>query len=260
VRHGAPRRTINRLLEMEIKSALLTSVYTAALCLPANAAADSIETAQAAYDEGRFIEAAEIAEALGTAPGLTLANLSLVTHGYYVAEDAEKQGLYERAMALGESAVDLDPNDAEATLRWGHAMGRYTQTVGSVKAFRQGYAGRIREAFEAAPAIDPDLAEAHISVGAWHVEGIKDGGFMARVTFGASKQIGAEHYERGLELDPEAKVVVYEYARGLLMLNERKNRARAREMYERALDIPPTNAASRLLDEKILRKIAKLDS
>ena len=62
-----------------------------------------------------------------------------------------------------------------------------------------------------------------------------------------------------MELDPESKVVVYEYARGLMMLNERKNRERAREMYVRALEIPPSNAADRLLNEKIARKIAKLD-
>ena len=247
------------MMEMAIRPALFILVFAAALCLRAIAAAGSIETARAAYDEGRFLEAAEIAEALGTAQGFTLANLSLVTHGYYNAEEAEKKAVYERAMALGEQAVELDPDSAESTLRWGQAMGRYTQTIGSVKAFRQGYAGRIREAFEAALAIDPDMAEAHISVGAWHVEGIKEGGFMARVTLGASKKTGAEHYERGLELDPESKVVVYEYARGLLMLNERKNRERAREMFTRALEIPPTNAAGRLLDGKIRRKIAKLD-
>ena len=69
-------------------------------------------------------------------------------------------------------------------------MGRYTQTIGVMKAFRQGFAARIREAFERALALDPDMAEAHISMGAWHVEGIKEGGFMARVTLGASKKVG----------------------------------------------------------------------
>ena len=247
------------MIEMTLRSALFIPVFAAALCLPVHAAAGSIETAQAAYDDGRFLEAAEEAEALGTAQGYTLANLSLVAYGYYIADDDEKQGLYERAMALGEKAVSLDPDDAESALRWGHAMGRYTQTIGSIKAFRQGYAGRIRKAFEKAISIDPDLGEAHISLGAWHVEGIKEGGFMARATLGASNKTGVKHYERGLELDPESKVVVYEYARGLVMLNERKNREPAREMYVRALEIPPSNAADRLLNEKIARKIAKLD-
>ncbi len=259
LRQGAPTRTINRPKVMLNKTALFVPFLAAALCSLANAAANSLESARTAYDEGRFLEAAEMAEALGTAQGFTLANLSLVAHGYYIADDDEKQGLYERAMALGEKAVDLDPDDAESALRWGHAMGRYTQTIGSLKAFRQGFAGRIREAFEKAVSIDPDMAEAHISLGAWHVEGIKEGGFMARATLGASNRTGANHYERGLELDPESKVGVYEYARGLLMLSERKNRVRAREMFVNALEIPPANAADRLLDEKIARKIAKLD-
>ena len=200
-----------------------------------------------------------MAEAIGTAEALTLANLSLVTHGYFIAEDDARQAIYERAMALGEQAVDLDPTDAESALRWGHAIGRYTKTIGSIKAFRQGYAGRIREAFEASLALDPDVAVAHISLGAWHVEGIKEGGFLARATLGASRKTGVAHYERGLELDPESKIVLYEYARGLLMLNERRNRDRAREMFERALELPPLNAADRLLDERTARKIAKLD-
>ena len=54
-------------------------------------------------------------------------------------------------------------------------------------------------------------------------------------------------------------MVAYEYARGLLMQNERRNRERAREAYARALAIPARNAADRLLDEKTARKIAKLD-
>lgn len=240
------------------KTVLFVPLFAAALWSLANAGANSIESARTAYDEGRFLEAAEMAEALGTAQGFTLANLSLVAYGYYIAPESEKQGLYERAMALGEKAVKLDPGDAESALRWGHAMGRYAQTIGSLKAFRQGYAGRIREAFEKAVSIDPDMAEAHISLGAWHVEGIKEGGFMARATLGASNRTGVNHYERGLELDPESKIGVYEYARGLLMLSERKNRERAREMFVNALEIPPANAADRLLDEKIARKIAKL--
>ena len=238
---------------------LLAPLFAVALSAAVNAAAESFESARAAYDDGRFLQAAAMAEALGTVPGLALASRSLVAHAYYVAEQDDKLGLYERAVSLGEKAVGLDPDDAEGALRWGQAMGRYARTIGSMKAFRQGYAGRIREAFEMAVANAPDMAEAHVSLGAWHVEGIKQGGFLARTALGASRKTGAKHYERGLELGPESKLVVYEYGRGQLMLNERKNRERAREMFMRALDIPPANAAERLLDERIARKLAKLD-
>ena len=241
------------------RTVLFASLAAVALYVAANAAvAQSIDAARAAYDEGRFLEAADMAQALGTAEALTLANLSLVVHGYYIAGDDAKQAFYVRAMALGEKAVQLDPTDAEGTLRWGHAIGRYAQIIGSMKAARQGFAGRIRDAFEAALTIDPDMAEAHISLGAWHAEGIEEGGFMARALFGASRKTAAEHFERGLALDPNSKVVLFEYARGQLMLNERKNRDRAREVFERVREIAPANAADRLLDERAARKLAKL--
>ena len=249
---------------MAIKTALLLPLLAVVVLAQVaqastSAAGQSIESAHAAFDEGRFLDAASLAEATGTAQGLTLANLSLVTYGYFIADDAEKQGFYRRAMDLGERAVELDPGNAESVLRWGQAMGRYAPTLGIMKALRQGYFGRMRKAFETALSINPNLAEAHISLGAWHAEAVKEGGFMARATLGASKKTGAKHYELALELAPDSKAVGYEYARGLLLLNERGNRERAREMYQRALEIPSSTAVERLLDEKTARKLAKLE-
>ena len=238
-------------------NAFLTMVF---VCVSANSAiAQSIEAARAAFDEGRFLEAAEIAEGLGTAQALTLANLSLVTYGYYLAEDDNKQGFYVRAMALGEKAAGLDPDDAESRLRWAQAMGRYAQTIGNMRALREGFAGRIRDGIEGALALDPEMAMAHISLAAWHAEGVKKGGLFARTVLGASKKKAREHYERGLALGPDEKDVAFEYASGLMVLDERKNTEQAREMYLRVREIPTLNAIDRLLDERTLRKLAKLD-
>ena len=234
-------------------------LFGLAAAAAATAAAQSIEEARTAFDDGRFLEAAELGEAIGTSESLTLANVSLVTHGYFLAEDDEKQAYYVRAMELGDRAVQLDPDDAESTLRWAQAMGRYAQTIGSMKAARQGYAGKIREAIEAALALDPENAMAHVSLAAWHAEGIKEGGFMARALFGASRKRAEEHYERAFELDPESKSVVYEYARGLLLLSGRKNRDRALNLFASIAELPSVNAADRLLAERAVRKLAKLE-
>ena len=245
--------------KLVIRTAHVAFFTVVLLCVAANCAiAQSIEAARAAFDEGRFLEAAEIAGGLGTAQALTLANLSLVTYGYYLAEDDDEQGFYLRAMALGEQAVELDAGDAESNLRWAQAMGRYAQTIGNMRALREGYGGRIREGIEGALAFDPELAMAHISLAAWHAEGVK-AGFVARTVLGASRKKAREHYERGLELGPDQKDVVFEYARGLVVLDERKNREKARAMYLRAREIPALNASDRLLDERTLRKLAKLD-
>ena len=105
LRQGARRRTFRRLKGMRVKSSLLVSLFAAALSASVTGAPESIEAAWAAFDDGRFLEAAEMAEALGTAEALTLANFSLVNHGYYIAGDDEKQAVFERAMELGEKAV-----------------------------------------------------------------------------------------------------------------------------------------------------------
>ena len=103
----------------------------ACLLLAGTAAAQSIEAARAAQDEGRFIEAARLGEALGTSDGYALAAESLAIHGYYVAGEPEKEALFERAMGLAEEAIRLDPANPEARLQSAHAMGRYAQTIGA---------------------------------------------------------------------------------------------------------------------------------
>ena len=69
----------------------------AALPLADVANASSMDEAQAAYAEGRFTDAARIAESLGTSRGFALAAESLTVHGYFIAARGEKEGLFERA-------------------------------------------------------------------------------------------------------------------------------------------------------------------
>ncbi len=244
---------------MECKTQLLAWMFFAVLFTSVNVSADSIESARVAFDDGRFLEAVEIAEALDTAEALTLATASLVIYGYYVAEDQAKQKLFVRAMELGEKAVNLDFDSGLAHLRWGQAMGRYAQTVSTVEALRQGYGERIRDEFEAAIALDPNLPKAHTSLASWHWEAIDKAGFLARATLGASKKTGAKHFETALKLAPESKGVLFDYGRGLLIQNKRKNREQARETLTRALEVTPRNAYERLLDEEARRMLAELD-
>ena len=227
-----------------IRTALLASALNVAqFGLSATGFAESIDAVRGAYIEGRFLEAVELAEGVGSAEALSLANLSLINHGYYIAAEDEKREIYERAMALGERAAALDPEDPESLLYWSHAMGRYMKQIGVLKAAGSGFVGKVRKLAEAALALDPEFALAHTTLGAWHAEGIKEGGFMARAVFKASKKKAREHFEQALELAPNTKAVVYEYGRGQLNLNKRKNRERALELFERALAIPAANAA-----------------
>ena len=236
------------------------AVAAGSLLLAAEASAQTMEEAQAAYTEGRFLEAAEIAEALGTSDGYALATRSIAIHGYYLAAEEEKQGLYERAMELGEMAVDADPGNAEAHYQSAHALGRYSQTIGAMTALRRGYGGRIRDLLEATLARD-SLYGKHI----WHsADGTPTswtvpGAWMARITYGANRGEATTHFERALELMPDSRVALLEYALRLPLLKGREGRQMQREMMQRASELPLGDAFDRLTQERLLAELEALE-
>ena len=234
-----------------IRNTLLASAAIVHLLLAGATAAQSIEAARAAQDDGRFIEAARLAEGLGTSAGYALAAESLAIHGYYVAKELEKEALFERAMRLADEAVRLDPANPQAHLQSAHAMGRYAQTVGAVKAIAQGYVRKVRQAIEDALARDPEMAGAHLSLATWHAETINGAGLAARVVFGASRK-------RALVLAPDEKLAYLEYALGLLLLKKKKDRKQARDLLARAIEAPPKDACDRILHEIAVGKLKSL--
>lgn len=236
------------------KSLLIAFSTIAHLLLAGIAAAQSLDAARAAQDEGRFIEAAGLGEELGTSAGYALAAESLAIHGYYVASESEKEALFERAMGLAEEAIRLDPTNPEAHLQSAHAMGRYAQTLGAAKALAQGYAGKVRKAIENALDRDPEMAGAHLSLATWHAELINGAGIAARLAFGASRKRALAHYERALQLAPNEKLAYLEYALGLLLLKKKKDRKKARDLLARAIETPPKDAYDRLLHELAVKK------
>ena len=64
-----------------IRFTRLAAVCSLAL-FPADASAQSLEEARSAFSEGRFLEAAELGEALGTSAGYALAARSLTVYAH----------------------------------------------------------------------------------------------------------------------------------------------------------------------------------
>lgn len=218
----------------------------------------TIDAARTALSKGRFFEAAEIGEALNTSDGYALAAEALAIHGHYLAAEETRAELLDRAMQLGQEAIRRDSENPAAHLQHAHAMGRYTQAVGTLSVKRE-YAGQVRAALERALVLEPGLAEAHLSLGAWHAEAIRGGGFMARVLFGASGNDALAHYGAALELAPDAKIVHAEYALGLLLLDRRRHLEEARSLLVRAGELPARDAHDRIVHERVIAKLAELD-
>ena len=222
------------------------------------ACAQSIEEARAAYAEGRFVEAADLARALGTSEGHALAADSLAIHGYYIAPEGEKAGLFRRAEKLAREAIRLEADNPQAHLQLAHAMGRQAQVSGTLRALKEGYATKVRDAIEEALRLAPNSSAAHVSLAAWHAGALGAGGFFAGLLYGADEEKALAHFERALELAPRDKVALFEYALGLLSLDADENRAKARGLLERAIGLPPKDAFERLIHRKAVERLAAI--
>ena len=225
--------------------------------LAADACAQSIDDARSACAEGRFLQAADLGEALATSEGYTLAAKSLAVYAHFEAADEDWSEVIERAMRMGEEAVRADPANPEAHCQFAHAVGRYAQRVGTTTALRKGLAGKIRDALEAALDIDPGYPGAHLTLGGWHAD-VAQAGFLARKIYGASRKKAVYHYERALELAPESKILRYEYGIRLLELDKENGVERAREMLVKALGLPVRDVYESFIQLEIRKGLGAL--
>ncbi len=223
--------------------------------LAADAGAQSLEDARSAYAEGRFLEAAELAEAPGTSDGYALAAESLAIYAHYFTSGDEWEEMVARAIEMSDEAMGADSTNAEAHYQAAHALGRYAQGIGAFTALRQGLAGRIRERLDAAIRLDPHLWEARLALGGWHAD-IAAEGFIARRMYGGNRPAAIVLFEQALQMAPESRVVLYEYAIRLPDLDEENGEERAREMLDTAGQLPIVDAYDGLIQELVLEAIA----
>ena len=221
--------------------------------------AQSIDDARTAFREGRFLEAADLAEASSTSDGFALAAQSLAVYGRYVATEDDRQEILERAMELGEAAVRADSANPEAYYQSVHAVGRYAMNVGTLTALRRGFAGRVRELLDAALALDHDFAEAHMALAGWHAD-IHGAGRVARFMYGGNRVNAVIHYERALRLAPDSKIVLFEYGRRLPELDSASGLERAEEMLSKAAELPVRDAFEEFVQQEILEALAELEN
>ena len=231
------------------------------LLTPKVADAQTIEDARKAYIEGQFTEAAQMAKAVGTSEGYTLASKSLTIYGRFIAEKDEKRLLFEQAMELANKAIQANPNNAEAYLVLVHAMGRHSHHVSKVMAIKENYAKKSLEGIENAIRINPDIASAYVSLGRWHVGIIaRVGSFVARVAFGAKKKVAIESFERAVELNLEDKIDYFETAVGYEALNYKKYKDKVHELLERAIEMPAKDAYDRIIHEEAVKFLNSLEA
>jgi tetratricopeptide (TPR) repeat protein len=199
------------------------------------------------FHEGRFAEAVALGVKWGGA-GLTAANKAQAIYANGVEpKEAVKLALFGEVMERAAAQAGAEPRNANAHYLYAYAAGRYSQRISVAKALSQGYGGRIRSALEAALALQPKHADAHIAMGAFHAEVIdKVGALVGGLTYGARKDTGEAHFRRALELAPDSPIGHIEMANGLVLFHGRKMLEEAGRLYSLAASLPPRDAMEAL--------------
>lgn len=208
---------------------------------------DELQEAWRRFHAGDFAGAVDFAGEIGLAAH-AVANKSGGIHADYLEDDEDrKQAIYLDGIRRAEEAIAAWPDDANAHYFHAFLIGRYSQSISIARALAQGIGGKVRESLENAISLSPEHAEAHTAMGLFQAEIIaKVGRMVGKMTYGATTDKAMAHFERALELTPQAPIARLEYGNGLYLLfgDERLDESNA--AYERAAAIEPIDAMQKL--------------
>lgn len=207
----------------------------------------AVQEAWRLYHQGDFQAACEAGLAVGL-DGYNAANKAAMIYATYLEDDAQRKlEWFQTISARCDELKAAQPKNVNAHYFQAYALGRYSQGISVLKALTNGLGGRIKTALEAALRLDPKHAEAHIALGAYHAEVVdKMGGMVAKLTYGASRELAVKHFEAALKLMPDSAIARIEYANALVMLFGDKRMDDAVDLYENAAAATPADAMERL--------------
>lgn len=208
---------------------------------------EQVQEAWRLYHQGEFQQACELGLGLGL-PGYAVANKAATIYATYLeGSEKKKLALFEEAAARAEEQMAEMPKYANAFYFHALALGRYSQGISVAKALAQGHGTKVRDSLTRALKLNPDHADAHIALGAFHAEVInKVGAMVGGLTYGAKKEAAVEHYEKALKLNPDSAIARIEYANGLVMLFGEAKMKQAEKLYNEAAACKPMDAMERL--------------
>ena len=228
--------------------------------LMANAAhADIPAKAQSAYVAGKFIDAANIAEADGSVEALTFAARARI------ADAIIRDGTYcspclATAEAIAQSAVDHDPKFAEAYVQLAVALGFRGRLIPLMEAKDQRLPERGREAIDKALELAPHNPWALAARGAWNLEIVtRAGPILADVTYGATRAEGMKYFHEALAADADNLTLHFHFALSILALDVGEFRTEATNALEDGSKDSRTDAVTKFTRKRAgeLKKILK---
>jgi len=163
----------------------------------------------------------------------------LTQASFLTSDKATALGLVNQGLAASEVILAHDPQDKEAQMQRGVAIGdraHLTRSPADAKAARH-----IFEAFLAANPRDP---EAHLAIATWHLDTV-DAGFLATALLGAKKDIGLAALDKAVALGG-GRPFFTGFAALMRIRLDPKNVAAARGLAEQAAAAPAPTLLDRI--------------
>lgn len=206
-----------------------------------------VQEAWRLYHQGEFQQAYELGLSLGLS-GCAVANKAAVIYATYLEKSEKKRlELFGEAAARAEEQIAAMPKYPNAHYFHALALGRYSRGISVAKALTQGLGTRVKQSLAQTLKLEPDHADAHIALGAFHAEVIdKVGAMVGGLTYGAKKEASIEHFEKALKLNPDSAIARVEYANGLVMMFGQAKMKQAEKFYEEAAACKAMDAMERL--------------
>jgi len=216
----------------------------------------SMQNAWRHFHAGDFEASVELSRTCGVLAHASSGKAAGVYATYLEKDEGRQQTLFLEAARRSERAMTMLPDDPNTYYFHAFNLGRYSQSISIVEALRQGIGGRIHNSLKRTLELEPDHAEAHTAMGLYHAEIIdKVGKMIGGMTYGASTDKALEHFQRALELTPDAPIANIEYGNGLYMLFGDRRLEEVTELYIKASEAVPRDAMERLDVESALAEL-----
>jgi hypothetical protein len=138
-------------------------------------------------------------------------------------------------------------------------LGRYSQFINILEALTKGIAPRVKDSLTQCLELEPDHAEAHAALAAWHAEIVDTlGSMLASLRFGAKRKLAEEHFDTAIELCPESPFPYIEKANGLVLMYGEDSEDEVRELLETAISMAPGDAMQALDNEQAEARLGDL--
>jgi hypothetical protein len=196
--------------------------------------------ARAAYENGRWSEAAELAKKNGESADFSLAARAALAA--CIVGGADCAAMIEAAQRDAQEALRRDRGNVEARLQLALALGMKGRRATVAEAVTKGYAVRGRTLLAEAMTRAPNEPWAHALVGAWHLEVLRRGGRSGALMYGASLTHGLAAFEKARTLAPSDGAIALQFAVALLELDARLYAPRAGTLLAAAAAAPTPDA------------------